>query len=469
MEGLSPQPIGKRIEATEQMLVSLKDQLTNLGNQIAQVDSPTDEQQTEVEAITAEIQAKEKSLLTLKNVEAGLKTKAVQVASPRSSIPVFPGFERKALQPRDYFYKAITASVIAQMWKARGRIVGAEEIVKERFGDDEAMQLVLKAVTNPANTTVAGWAQELVATVLADFMAALPVMSIYPGLSAAGQRLTFGRAGIIKVPLRNTVALGSPGALNGSFVGEGQPIPVRRASLGSISLTPKKMAVISSFTKEMDLHSTPSIEAVVRQAINEDTSRAIDAALIDATAADTIRPAGLKAAANTPNSITPEAVLTTTYDKMVSDLKRMINGIVAAGGGTSLVLLINPADALSLQWVTIADGSFPFDSVQNGVLRGIRVLQSTTVTAKQPLMVDAGEFVSVTADTPEFDVSDQATIHEEDTTPLPISATGAPNTVAAPVRSLWQTYSMAVRMILPMNWAMRRVGMVSYMNANVGW
>jgi hypothetical protein len=229
------------------------------------------------------------------------------------------------------------------------------------------------------------------------------------------------------------------------------------------------MAVISSFTREMDLHSTPSIETVVRQAMNEDTARAIDAALVGTTAADTVRPAGLQAAANSPVSVAVSTA-TASYDKMVADLKGLISAIVNNGGGETLVLLINPADALSLQWVTIADGSFPFDSVQNGNLRGLRVLQSSTVTVKQPIMVDANEFASVTSDSPEFDVSDQATIHEEDTTPLQI-ATGAQGSgvLATPTRSLWQTYSAAIRMILPMNWAMRRTGMVSFMAGPITW
>jgi HK97 family phage prohead protease len=467
MDGLSPLPIGQKIAATEQALVSLKDRLTSLGNTLAGIENPTEEQAIEVDAITAEITAKEKSLTTLKNVESGLKTKA-QVIAPKSNVSFIPNFQRKELRPVDYLVKALTATAMSMWWRREGKLVTAEEMIKEHYSDNEGIQIVQKAVTSPGNTTTTGWAAELVGLVIADFVAALPVNSLYPGVSATGMRLTFGRAGQIRVPIRNFIALGTAGALNGSFVGEGNPIPVRRASLTSITLTPKKMSVISTFTKELDLHSTPSIEEVIRQAINEDTARAIDAALVSTTAADTIQPAGLKAAANTPASITP-SVVTATYDKMVADLKGMIGAIVTAGGGSNLILLINPADALSLQWVTIADGSFPFDSVQNGTLRGIRVLQSPLVTAKQPLMVDAAEFVSVTADTPQFDVSDQATLHEEDTTPLALSTVGAPNVVAAPIRSLWQTYSMAIRMILPMNWAMRKTGMVAYMNANVGW
>ena len=90
------------------------------------------------------------------------------------------------------------------------------------------------------------------------------------------------------------------------------------------------------------------------------------------------------------------------------------------------------------------------------------VISSSNVTADTMLLVDAADFVSVTGDTPRFDVSDQATIHMEDTTPLAISTAGSPNTVAAPVRSLWQTDCIGVRMLLDLNWGLRRTGTVAW-------
>jgi hypothetical protein len=50
----------------------------------------------------------------------------------------------------------------------------------------------------------------------------------------------------------------------------------------------------------------------------------------------------------------------------------------------------------------------------------------------------------------------------EDTTPLAIVADASPDVVAAPVRSLWQTDTIGIRMILPMNWAMRRTGVIAW-------
>ena len=56
----------------------------------------------------------------------------------------------------------------------------------------------------------------------------------------------------------------------------------------------------------------------------------------------------------------------------------------------------------------------------------------------------------------------------EDTAPAQISAAGTPNAIAAPVRSMFQTDSIALRMIMDLNWTMRRAGMVAFV-AGVTW
>ena len=52
--------------------------------------------------------------------------------------------------------------------------------------------------------------------------------------------------------------------------------------------------MISTFTRELAEHSTPSIEALMRDAIVNDTATAIDAILMDNTAATTTRPQGMQ-------------------------------------------------------------------------------------------------------------------------------------------------------------------------------
>jgi len=130
---------------------------------------------------------------------------------------------------------------------------------------------------------------------------------------------------------------------------------------------------------------------------------------------------------------------------------------------------MNPIQVLSIQFQTNANGQFIFqDEIAAGRFRGYPLFQSTTVPAGTVFLVDAADFFSATGDTPVFNASDTATLHMEDTTPLAIGTAGSPNTVAAPVRSLYQTDSLAIRMTWDLNWAMRRTGVIAW-TSSVTW
>jgi hypothetical protein len=55
---------------------------------------------------------------------------------------------------------------------------------------------------------------------------------------------------------------------------------------------------------------------------------------------------------------------------------------------------------------------------------------------------------------PEIELSSLAVVHM-DTTPSPISTPGTPNVVASPVRSLWQTNTVAAKISFNASWALR--------------
>jgi hypothetical protein len=71
-------------------------------------------------------------------------------------------------------------------------------------------------------------------------------------------------------------------------------------------------------------------------------------------------------------------------------------------------------------------------------------------------------------DEPGFAISDQATVHMEDTNPLPLAAAGTPPVVAEPAASLWQTDTLALCLILDMSWTLRAPGSVAWIE-NVTW
>ena len=194
---------------------------------------------------------------------------------------------KKELEPLDYFVRAATVLTIAkgQGWNvedARARIYGDDEMTKNMC------DLIIRAVANPAMTTVSGWAAELVQQTYTDLMPLLMPKAILTRLAAKGLSLSFGRFGRIIIPTRSRTP-----TIAGSFVGEGLAIPVRQGAFTSQTLVPKKLAVISTWTREMNDHSTPAIEGLIREAIQVDTSVAIDSVLLDANAATVIRPAGL--------------------------------------------------------------------------------------------------------------------------------------------------------------------------------
>ncbi|MBT1509418.1 phage major capsid protein [Bradyrhizobium sp. SRL28] len=466
-------PLTKRIEQNEQRLVELRDQLT------AHLEAVDDENVTDADlATTQELNKKiadqEALYASLKESEGRLaKTSSDGNGDGNTRVITGKGGERrpfslkaKTVDPIEFLVRAGTVRALA-----RSMGVSIDDARQKVYGDDEATRMIcdltLKAASAPAMTTVTGWAAELVQQIVADMMPALLPASVYPSLSALGLKLTFGRNGRIIVPTRSLTP-----TVAGSFVGEGAPIPVRQAAFTSQTLTPKKMAVISTWTREMDEHSVPAIEGLLREAIQQDTAISIDSVLLDTNAATAIRPAGLRngVAGLTP---TPIGAPPNAFNALVTDLKQLTGAILTATNGNirNMVFIMNPQQALSISFIQppVPGGLFPFrDEVNAGRLNGRPLITSGTVPLGTVICLDAADYVSVSGDTPRFEISDQATLHMEDTNPQQLAAAGTAPVVAAPAQSMFQTDSLALRLILPMNWALRRQGVVAWI-AGVTW
>lgn len=386
---------------------------------------------------------------------------AVATNEPKSSTAFAQPRDKKELGGLDYLARAAT---VAYFSKNSGKLV--DESRARLYGDDEVtrgvVDLVLRAASAPAMTTVAGWAAELVQQIYTDFMSLLMPDAILPRLAARGMTLNFGSAGRIIIPTRSRTP-----TIAGSFVGEGLAIPVRQGAFTSQTLTPKKVAVISTWTREMNDHSIPAIEGLLREAIQVDTSVAIDSVLLDANPATTIRPAGLLngVAATTATAGGGLAAL-------IGDIKALEGALLASTFGNlrSPVWLMNPGDLLSAAMASAANtGIFPFrDEVAGGSLGTVPYIKSTTVALKTMILIDAADFVVVGGEAPRLEISDQATLHMEDTTPLDLVGPGSPGVVAAPQRSLFQTDSLALRMVMPLNWVQRRAGTIAWLQ-NATW
>jgi hypothetical protein len=320
------------------------------------------------------------------------------------------------------------------------------DVVRRLWPQDSDTGLIVKAAVTPATITGSGWANTLAATALADFVVSMGPASAGAALLARGMQLEFDGAASIMVP----GVLAAAG--NTSFVQEGAAIPVRALSLAGPTLEPRKFATISVFTREVFNYSTPTIESIVRTVLAESVALALDTALLDATAGDATRPAGLRyniaavgAASNNPVQL----------EAMKSDIADIAGAVIGVAGNNQIVIVCAPPQALALRmW---AGRDFPqFDILaSSGLANGIIVAIASNALA------------SAIDPAPKFSVSTEAVVHME-TAPTALSATGTPNTVAAPMRSLYQTDALGLRMIFNVAWALRNSGGLAWMSG-VTW
>lgn len=437
--------LSKRIEDAQNDLVREKDALSA---HLAEDDADP----IVTEELSARIEQKQTGVDALKRAEAVL---AAKTAAPAQTVPAIAQRRpemQKGTKPADLIIRSAVVNAVAFASNK-----APEEVLERLYGNDEATGIIVKAAVAPATTTTSGWAAELVNTAMTEFLETLRPMSVYPELAAAGGgRLSFGpNQGAIKIPARAPTP-----SIGGSFIGEGAPIPVRRLALTSATLSPKKLGVITTFTREIARYSTPAIEGILRNEILADTAITLDSILLDNVAGDAIRPAGLL------NGVT--AITATTgggQAAILADIRKLRAPFDAANNGTNLVLLMNPAQEVGLALTPAADGQLGWTSA---VLSRYKIITSTAIPVGRVIMVNAGDFVTATGDVPEFEMSNEATLHMEDSAPLAIGTAGSPATVAAPVRSLFQTATMGLRMLMDVSWALRRPGSVAWIDG-VTW
>lgn len=457
----------ERIQAAQQEVVGLQDQLAAL---------PDVEDVAKVSDLTAKIGEVKNKIFAWVEAEKALGNEAAPITVPKERIQVFRPTEplpntapkvwaqpkRKETEPADYYIRHMLAKTLEFCTRKPADLILAEHYGNR--GDFEATKGVhewfTRAATAPATTTTAGWAAELAQTGYGAWFDMLMAGSIFQPVAARGMSITLGRYGQISMPTRAATP-----TVAGSFVAEGAPIPVRQAAFTTVTLGPKKMAVISSYTREIAEHSTPQIEALLRQLMADDTGVAVDSCFIDNVAVSSIRPAGIR---NGVSGLT--ATAGGGFTALVGDLKAMVGALAGVNALGSPVWIMNPVQQIAISLTQNAGGDFPFQGdINANRLLGYSVVVSSTVPAGMVILINADDLLVVQGDTPRFDVSDQATLHFEDTTPLQLTTGAQGSAVAAtPTRSLFQTDSLALRMILPMNWALRRTGSVAWTSA-VTW
>jgi Phage capsid family len=337
---------------------------------------------------------------------------------------------------------ALVRAIASWAGAKSGNTVTANEFL---WSTDRDTELLLRAATQPATTTTTHWASELGATAVADFLVSMGSASAGSVLLKRAIQLQFGGAAGILVPGVLSTAANSP------FVAEASPIPLRALSLDGAMLSPKKFATIVTFTNELSKHSTLSIEVLVRAVLTESVGLALDAALFSNSPADAVRPAGLLL------NVNPKSASTQTLpsEALLEDVETLTAGVAGVAGNAPVLLIAAPAQAIALH-LRLARNSV-FDVLASGAL------PEGTVMA-----VSANAVASAVDPTPRFETADEATLVELDSSVPQLGTAGTPNIVGAPAQSLFQTDTLALRLILELSWVMRSPGGIAWLQ-DVAW
>jgi len=187
----------------------------------------------------------------------------------------------------------------------------------------------------------------------------------------------------------------------------------------------------------------------LRMVLSESVAASLDAAIFDATAASTTRPAGLRNGV----SVTT-ATAGGTVDAMRKDVGNLVAAVAPVANG-QIALVGSPDVAAKL--LLNANPALPYPVLSSGGLAA-----GFLVAIALPALVAAVDPV------PRIEASRDALTQMEDTSPVAIGTAGSPNTVAAPVRSYWQSDSVSLRMIMRLGWGLRATGAVAWTQA-VTW
>src|SRR5262249_33749871 len=141
-------------------------------------------------------------------------------------------------------------------------------------------------------------------------------------LWARGLSVPLDANGSIKVPIRAGTPVGA------GFVGEAQPIPVSAGALSSVTLAPKKTALITVFSRELARYA--SAEAIFTEMLREASGVTIDLAFFGTQAASAAAHAGIL------NGVT---ATTGPGATMADDLGKLSETACAAGSGRAVFVM----------------------------------------------------------------------------------------------------------------------------------
>jgi HK97 family phage major capsid protein len=414
----------------------------------------TEEEQTDFDSNESMIKTIDIEIGNLERMQASIGTKAVPIAEVKE-VPAGQGARVKFnADPKLFLARQAHA-----LFMTNGNRSDASEYCKQVMGDDE-MSAILKVpakVIERADVAIGdsitgGWAPQLTTinqanAAFIEMLRAESIVARFPG-----RQMEFGGDSSIVIP-RQT------GGAKGSFIGQNKGIPVGALAFDSLTLTPKKAAIIVATTNELLAKSSPSALQLIQDDIVAGTAETVDTLFVsdDAVSAG-ISPAGLL------NGATTSASGGATVALIDADMKLMIGTLLAANVPmTRPVWIMNPARLNSLAHLRDGAGGKAYPETLDGMLGSFPVIVSTNVTSTEIILTDASQVIIASDYAPILSISEDATLVLEDTVPAAtigaeVDSIHATTTVGADrIASMYQQDAVAIRLKMAIDWGHRHI------------
>jgi len=323
--------------------------------------------------------------------------------------------------------------------------INAEGIAQRRWGkaNPQLVQVVRAAVAG-GGTETGEWGAELVH------------MDRYTGdfINYLYSRTVFDKLPLREVPANINIA-GQDGAATGYWVGQSKSIPVSKADFMDVNLAPLKVAALAVVSKELLRDSSPSAEMLVRDALVEASAQRVDQTFLSASAAVSgVSPAGILNGVTAGTSAGPD------IEGVIADVKALYAAFIAANNadGLQFVSTQSLAKALGLMQNALGNFAFPGLSANGGALLGDTLTAGGNVGAGDLILLKPSDIYKIGDRGVEVSLSTEAAIQMDDA-PNGASDTPVANTS---VVSMFQTDSVAIKVVRPLNFAKRRASAVAY-------
>lgn len=442
--------ISEQIAAFEQKRASLVAANEDIMNKAAEAGTTLDAEQKETfDGNAADVQEIDDHLKRLRAMEKaqasnarpvdGSNSKSATESRMGAPIIIQKGDKDEAF-PGQNFTRLVIAKTLARIDD-----VSAVGIAHMRWGKTNP-QLVetIKAAVAGGGTGTGEWGAELVH------------LDRYTGdfINFLYSRTVFDKLPLREVPANVNIA-GQDGAATGYWVGESKSIPVSKADFMDVNLRNLKVAALAVVSKELLRDSQPSAELLVRDALVNASAQKVDQTFLSAAAESAgVSPAGIL------NGVSAGTSAGSDIDGVIADVKALYAPFIAANNadGLQFVTTQSLSKALGLMQNTLGNWAFPGLSANGGSLLGDPLVAGGNVGAGDLILLKPSDIYKIGDRGVEVSMSTEASI-QMDGAPDGASDTPVANTSLV---SMYQTDSVAIKVVRPLNFAKRRASAVAY-------